>query len=109
MQATAEQLDATNKILTKEASTVLEALWNGQQQLVVTVQDLVARVVELEEPDEEHQSETAGDEPEDIPQSQDGEGEESVCCGECSEEHSEIPEEKNAEGGDAESTNLPSD
>jgi len=48
LSVTLEQLDKTNKILTSEASAVLEALWNGHQELVVTVDTLQERLAALE-------------------------------------------------------------
>jgi hypothetical protein len=51
LSVTAEQLDKTNKILTVEASAVLEALWNGHQELVVKVDELQGRLDAIEPPE----------------------------------------------------------
>ncbi len=48
LSATAEHLDTTNKLLTTEASAVLEAVWNGHQELSVKVEALEARLAVLE-------------------------------------------------------------
>lgn len=48
LSVTAEQLDSTNKVLTTEASAVLEALWNGHQELVVKVAELQNRIDTIE-------------------------------------------------------------
>ena len=48
LSVTAEQLEKTNQVLTTEASTVLEVLWNGHQELVLKVEELLKRLEALE-------------------------------------------------------------
>ena len=47
LSVTAEQLKKTNEVLTTEASAVLEALWNGHQELVAQVNVLREELAEL--------------------------------------------------------------
>jgi prefoldin subunit 5 len=47
LNVTAEQLEKTNQVLTNEAAHVLEALWNGHQELVAQVGALQERLDEL--------------------------------------------------------------
>lgn len=49
----AEKLDATNKVLTTEASAVLEAVWNGHQELAVKVDQMQQRLDALDPPVEQ--------------------------------------------------------
>ena len=116
LQATAQQLDETNKILTKEASTVLEALWNGQQELTVLVTDVIRRLGVAEEalgidpPEEEHEETQPEKETEGqggLQESKDGPGEDSLYRYKEVSESSEVPSEESPDGGDAESDDVP--
>ena len=118
LQATAKQLDETNKILTKEASTVLEALWNGQQELTVLVTDVVRRLGIAEEalgidpPEEEHeetQPEAAEDGQGGLQESQDGPREGDLHTGEEVSESAEVSSETAPDGGDEKSDGVSSE
>jgi len=101
LQTTAQQLDATNKVLLGEASTVLEALWNGHQELVVTVQELTRRVNKLEGNEETHvaeESETPEDAAGDLQEPEDAGGEGPVHPSEEGQEPGAVSEDQ-GEGG----------
>jgi len=44
LNVTTEQLEKTNRVLSTEASAVLEALWNGHQALVSQVGELQSKL-----------------------------------------------------------------
>jgi hypothetical protein len=64
LNVTAEQLEKTNKVLSTEASAVLEALWNGHQALVAQVGEMQCRLDQLlgENADEEMRQELLAEE-----------------------------------------------
>ena len=102
-QSTISELDKTNKILSGEASAVLEALWNGYQELTLVATDIVRRVAALEdlngivnekeEEDEQEENattETTGDGTDDISESE-PEGEGGLHSGPEGEKLEEVP------------------
>lgn len=111
-QATIGELEKTKQILNGEASAVLEALWNGHQELTIVVTDLVRRVSiveeklgivnEKEEENEQSKSEiteATGDGSEDLQKSE-PEGEGAVHQGPEGKESSESPGEAQESGGE---------
>lgn len=110
LQATAQQLSETNKILTNEASSVLEALWNGQQETVVQMTNIVERLNVLEDaagivPPEDKDEETqqpkeTEDGPGDLSESPDGGGEGEICGQKEGDEPCEESPEEEPDAGD---------
>lgn len=104
LQSMAQKLTETNKVLTGEASTILEALWNGHQELVVEVKELRERVSKLEGNEETHveeESETTEDAVGDLQDSEDAGREGPVHSGEEGSESGEVPEDSGDGGVEA--------
>ena len=103
LQQTAQQLDKANQTLLGEASTVMEALWDGHQELVVKFDELTKRVDKLErrETHVEEESETPEDAAGDLQGDQeegDGGGEAAIYSGEEGSEPGDLSKEA-GEGG----------
>ena len=101
LQATAQQLSEANKVLTTEASGVLEALWNGQQEMVIQMTNIVERLNVLEGvPEDSDESATTEDGPGDLQESQDGGGKGETHSSETGAEQGEECAEEAADAGD---------
>lgn len=101
-QSRINDLEKLNQILNGEASAVLEALWNGHQELTIVVTDVIRRlqIIEtklgIEEKEEEENNEQnkiktteeTGDGPENISRSESG-GAETVYQGQEGKEFTE--------------------